>query len=445
MTTETLAPQEHYVAQFEALQGLQPKAPAWLADLRRQAAERFRALGFPTARKGNEAWKYTNVAPIAREAFAYGPGSEALVRVTRAALRRLAPSSTRWRSLVFINGRFAPALSALRLDAGLIQLGNLSETLESHEATVRAHLARHAAFDQDGFVALNTAFLHDGAFVRVTGEAPEPVHVIHVAVDTPSSAASYPRALIIAEPGSRLTLVESFVSLAASRSFTDAATEVVVEEGAAVNHYTFVAQAADAYHVGTTQAVVGRDARYRSWSFTTSGALVRNTLNVLLDAPGAECHLNGLYITSGSQHVDNTTFIDHARPQTTSRENYKGILDGKSRAVFIGKVLVRPDAQKADAHQINRNLVLSEGAEVDTKPSLEIFADDVKCAHGATAGQLDEEALFYLMSRGLDGETARRALVRGFAGEVLDTVTLPPVKRWLERSHIGRITAGGIA
>jgi Fe-S cluster assembly protein SufD len=308
---------------------------------------------------------------------------------------------------------------------------SLAEAIEREPEAVRRHLGQHADWQDDAFTALNTAFIHDGAFIRATAPLQQPVHVVYATAATDPLVA-YPRTLIIADPLSKLTVVETYISLGAQRHFTNAVTEIALAEGANLDHYRLLLENHEAFHVGTTRVYQARDTTYDSLTYEAGGRLARNNEGVLLDAPGASTKLRGLYITSGEQHIDNNINIDHAKPHGTSRLYYKGILDDKSQAVFGGRVLVRRGADKTDAHQQDKNLLLSAEAEVDSKPSLEIFADDVKAGHGATAGALADDSLFYMQSRGLDYDTAMQFLVRGFAGEILDTVTVETLREWLE-------------
>jgi len=430
-----LATQDRYLKDFQAFEGSLPlEGPPWLQELRRQALSRFSELGFPTARKGNEPYKYTDVGPIAKAAFRYPfDGSP---QVEPAAIRAVAPWHDSWLSVVFVNGRYSQALSTAPAALLGARLMNLAEAVRSDGDVVERHLARYATFQDDGFTALNTAFLQDGAFVHVPkdGALPSPLHLIFLAAGNGQPTVSYPRTLIVAGSYSKLTVIESYVGLAPARYFTDAVTEIVLGDGAQVEHYRLLLEGTEAFHVGTSRVYQGRDSTFTSTSFVKGAAIGRNNLSVLLDAPGSSSFLHGLYMTTGSQHIDNYINIDHVKPYCTSRLYYKGILAGKSKAVFGGIVLVRPGAVKTDAEQKDKNLLLSEEAEVDSKPSLEIYADDVKCGHGATAGTVAEDALFYMRSRGLDLETATLFLIKGFAREIIDTVQVEPLRAYLERS-----------
>ena len=393
MTTRTVT--NHRYHEDHLVLAAASAGPAWLTDLRAAGWERFSELGFPTARRGNERWKYTAVAPISRIGFAY--------------------------PYIKVEG-----VDRTDLDFGLPAVSMVS-AFDEHEDAVRQHLGSLAPLDDDGFTALNTAFLHDVAVVRIPDGSDEPVAVSvnHTGPADPDSDQQYarhPRTLIHAGRNANLTVVETYTGPTGPRYFTNAVTEIVVGEGAQVDHYRLLDESPAAFHVGTTRVHQAKDSTFRSASFALGTALARNDFAVLLDGPGAYCSLNGLYYTAQGQHIDNLISIDHAQPNCTSRLNYKGILDGNSRAVFGGEVMVRRNAQKSNAQQTDKNLLLSEDAEVDSKPSLMIYADDVQCGHGATAGQIDAQTLFYLRSRGLDIETASRMLVQAFAREIVDTV-----------------------
>lgn len=395
------------------------------ADLREAGITRFAEVGMPTARKGNERWKYTNVAPIARAEFAYAGESLAVdSSVTRETIQAVAPWSDDWHTLVFVNGRLANDLSSINNIDGL-EVSSLADAAAKHPDIVNRYLAHYAPVSaDDGFGALNTAFLIDGAFVRITGEhGPDnPIHLIFFTTDLGQPSVTYPRILVLAEANSAATVIETYVGTSSSAYFTNAVSEIVLEDGARLTHYRVMNEGSQAFHIGTTRISQGRDTSLTAISFAFGAQLGRNDMHVLLDAPGAECVLNGLYMTSGSQHLDNHISLTHAKPNATSRQLYKGILTDNSRAVFSGQVLVEQDAQKTYAVQKDMNLLLSDGAEVDTKPSLIIYADDVQCFHGAAAGEVDENAVFYMMARGIDKETASNMLIFAYASEIVDQV-----------------------
>jgi Fe-S cluster assembly protein SufD len=414
-----------------------PRDPAWLSNLRRTAKERFRDVGFPAAR---DDWKYTNVAPILKVPFA--PAAEAGPR----RIESFGAADLAGRSgaqLVFVNGRYAAELSSVPPSAAGVEIASLRETLASRPEQVEPHLARIAR-EGNAFADVNSALLEDGAFVRIPAGLvlSEPIHLLFLSEPDFGPTVSHPRNLVIAEPGSQAVIVESWIGTAESLYFTNAVTEVILGEGSVLDFYKLERESTGAFHVATMEVLQKRDSTFNSHSITLGGALVRNDLNVRLDAPGASCTLNGLFLGSGTQHLDNHTKIDHAQPHGTSRELYKGIMSGRSRGVFNGKIIVRPDAQKTDAMQTNKNLLLSNEALVNSEPALEIFADDVKCRHGSTIGQLDETAMFYLRSRGIGEGEARALLVYAFASDVASRIRIAPLRALVE-SQLGLRLSGG--
>lgn len=394
----------------------QPPAPAWLQPLRDTAFARFAELGFPTTH--NEEWRFTNVAPIARTAFVpdagWGLGIDA--KCAKGPIQ-----------LVFANGHLLTRPEAL--PAGL-QVGGFSDD----PAAIAQHLGKHASFAENAFVALNTAMIEDGALVRVARGAviAEPIEILYVSTGAEQPIAVHPRALIVVGADAHCTIVERYHGAGELVYFNNAVTEIVVGDRAVVDHYKVQQESPNAFHIATLQATIGRSATFASHSISLGGALVRNDANATL-SEGSDATLNGLYIVNGTQHIDNHTLIDHTMPHGTSHEIYKGILDGKAHAVFNGKIIVRKDAQKTDSKQTNKNLVLSDDAVVDTKPELQIFADDVRCTHGATIGQLDSEALFYLQSRGIAKSQARSLLTYAFAQDVVDRIKVQSLRDSLEK------------
>jgi Fe-S cluster assembly protein SufD len=428
---------ETYVRQFEAFTtNGGAEGPAWLPGVRRAAIDRFAAVGFPSSR--DEDWRFTPVAPIAQREFQpAGAGS-----VTRDALAPFLFGHVEWPQLVFVNGKFAPELSVLPALAPGVRLGNLAAALRADGDLLERHLTRHARAESTPFAALNTAFLRDGALVHVPADTvlEQPIHLIFVASPSAEGTVAHPRNLIIVERGARASVVESYVSLADGATyFTNAVTEVVSGEDAWTEHTRIQRESERAYHVGLTHVDQARGSHYRSFTLSMGGAIARHNLDVRLNAPGIETLMYGLYLARGEQLVDNHTAIYHDHPNCNSWEVYKGVLDDRSRAVFNGKVFVKPEAQKTDAKQTNRNLLLSPTAKVNTKPQLEIFADDVKCTHGATVGFLDPLGLFYLRSRGIPPETARKIMTYAFAAEVVDEVALEPVREELNRLVLARL------
>jgi Fe-S cluster assembly protein SufD len=405
--------------------------PRWLQDLRDRAAARFTALGFPTVR--DEEWRFTNVAPIAAAEFK--PTGADAAHATESDLAGYLYSDAAVR-VVVVNGHVVPALSRTTgLPAG-VRVGSLALAVTEHTEIVQRYLGQLAEFGTRAFTALNTALAVDGAYVYIPDRVvvEQPIHLLFV---TTSSDASGPimsaaRTLIVAGEQSQVRVVETYVGPGGATYFTNAVTEVVAGEHSIVDHYKVQQESFDAYHVASMHVHASHGANVSSHSFSLGGKLVRNDASALLDGEGAECTLNGLYLADGDRLVDNHTAIDHAKAHCPSHEIYKGILGGRARAVFNGKIIVRQDAQKTDAKQTNRALLLSDEAAINTKPQLEIFADDVKCTPGAAIGQLDEDAIFYLRARGLTYFEARDMLIHAFAGDILDRVKIEPLRLALE-------------
>ena len=429
---------ERYVEDFaEFSKDDAVEVPRWARKLRKQGIERFAAVGFPTTR--DEDWRFTSTAPIAEASY------QTLRTATggTATPPTLAPflfGRTGGPTLVFVNGRYDAALSSRTpLPAGLT-LVPLAEAWREHEDVLEKHLGQIATGEDQAFTALNTAFMYDGALVVVGKEMEidEPVHLIFVSDSTIARTSTHPRILIVAERHSKATVIESWVALGEATYFTNAVTEVHVADGATLHHYKVQRESARAFHVGTIDARQGRDSHFVSFSFAAGAALSRTNVYTVLGGEGCGATLNGLYMLADEQHCDHQTRIEHAQPNCYSREVYKGILDDASHGVFNGKVYVHAIAQKTDGKQTNNTLLLSEKAHVDTKPQLEIFADDVKCTHGATVGRLDQTALFYMKSRGVGAETARKLLTYAFAADVLETIEHQGVREGLEALTLER-------
>jgi Fe-S cluster assembly protein SufD len=431
-----------YLSAFARLQkGSAPGKGSWTRQLRAAAIARFDEIGFPTLQE--EEWRKTSVAPILQVAFQPQPAYTAN-GFTASALERYTFEPWECTHLVFVNGHYAPELSRLRpLPEGVV-VEPLAQALEARRDEIEPHLARHADDRSHAFAALNSAFMQDGVYVRIADgvSIEEPLHLLFISAPRGEPVVSYPRNLIVAGKGSRLSVVESYVGPHHDLYFTDAVTEIVAGEDARVDHYRLQRESEKAFHVALLQADLGRYARLGSWNISLGGALVRTDLNALLGADGAEVRLDGLYITGGSQHVDNHTLIDHAAPGCTSHELYKGVLDDRSRGVFDGRIIVRKDAQKSDAHQTNKNLLVSEDALVDSTPRLQILADDVKCTHGATIGQIDEDAMFYLRTRAISEAAARNLLIQAFVSEVLHGMRIDPIRAGLECLLFTRLRKG---
>jgi len=433
---------DHYLSAFARRQkDLPAGADAWTRPLREAAIARFAGLGFPTMRQ--EEWRKTGIGPILKAPFQ--PQARPVTNgFTGRAIERFTFEPWECTHLVFINGHYAPGLSRLRPFPAGVVVEPLAQALAKRRDEIEPHLARHADDRTHAFAALNTAFMQDGAYLRVPDDTvvDEPVHLLFISTSPDGPVVSYPRNLIVAGKSSRLSVVESYVGPHHDVYFTDAVTEIVVGEDAAVDHYRLQRESEKAFHVGVLQADLGRYARLGSWNISLGGELVRTDLGTLLGAEGGEVRLDGLYITGGAQHVDNHTLIDHASPGCTSHELYKGVLDDRSRGVFDGRIIVRQDAQKSDAHQTNKNLLVSEEALVDTTPRLQILADDVKCTHGATIGQIDEDAMFYLRTRAISEEAARNLLIQAFVSEVLRGMRIEPIRAGLECLLFTRLRKG---
>jgi Fe-S cluster assembly protein SufD len=433
------APLSKYAEAFAAVESA-PGTPAWLAELRKAAHAEFSAIGFPTTR--NEDWHYTSVTPIAERTFRTPKAGGAPATPAGADLLDQAVGEASWPRAVFVNGRFEPGLSSLGSLGKGVRVSTLTAAIKEQPDFVAEHLGKLAAWNAQAFTAFNTAFAQDGLVVHVSRgtKVGAPLHVIHVADAQAAGCMIHPRLLVVVAPLAEFALVESYVASKGVEYFTNAVAEVSIGNGARFHHYKVQRESREAFHVGTLQAAQERGSVFHSFSYASGAALSRTNIYTKLVGEGAEVRLNGLYLVDGAQHADHQTFVEHIAPSCASRELYKGILDGDSHGVFNGKVFVDPEAQKTDGKQTNHALLLSPTARVDTKPQLEIFADDVKCTHGATVGRLDEVALFYLKSRGMGAEHARAVLTYAFAAEVLETVELDPLREGLERIAFERFT-----
>ncbi len=425
---------EAYVHRFaEAKAALAGHGLPWLAGLRERAIEQFAALGFPTRRV--EEWTFTDLRALTRTTFS--PAPRLANGVTGDAVARFLPADLPSHLLVFVNGHHRADLSAVgELSAG-VRLCGLAEALAEAPELLEEQLCRDGALDGHAPLALNTAFMTDGAVLTLArGVALErPVHLLFLATGDEAPAVAHPRNIIVAEAASRATVIETYAAPAAGAYWTNAVTDVVIEADASVRHVKVQAESRDAFHLAVTRVRLAKGSAYNSFVASVGGRLARNEIAAVL-GEGVECRLGGVYLARGRQHLDTTTLIDHARPASFSNEHYRGVLDDSAHGVFQGKIIIRPDAQKTDAHQLNKNLLLSRTAQVDTKPELEIHADDVKCSHGAATGALDAEALFYLRSRGLDTELAQRLLIEAFVGEIIDEVETVAL-----RAHLRRVAA----
>jgi len=431
---------EAYAEAFSRLDsdGLGRERP-WLRKLRKEGFERFSAVGFPTMR--DEDWRFTNLSAIAQTAFRPVRNGHALPSAKQLEPFGMAGAAC---TLVFIDGRLVPALSSFgKLPCG-VTVASLADELVNNPGAVELHLGRYLDIQRDPFSALNTAFIEDGAYIHVAKSAviEGPIHLLYVATPQEFPAVTHPRNLIVTEENSQATIVEDYVSLG-GKAFCNTVTELVAADHSIISHYMIEREDAQSFNVSTLRIQQGRAADVASHSVLMGGSLVRNNVHPVLNGEGGECLINGLFVGSDRQHLDNYMLVEHASPRCASRQFYNGILAGHAHGVFHGRIIVHKDAQKTDAKQTNRNLLLSDTAQIDTKPQLEIYADDVKCTHGATIGQIEEDALFYLRSRGIDEASARRLLLMAFANECLERMKEGPARRHVDsliQNYVASVT-----
>ena len=418
--------------------GSRDDEPRWLRDMRTRAARRFEALGFPSTR--GDDWRYTSTSSIAELDFRAlrEPGGD----VEAADLTPFHFGAGGWTTLVFVNGRYDDALSSAGVESPGVTVLPYARAIDEMEDLVRDNLGTITSYEQNAFTALNTALHLDGAVIHVGRDmaAAAPIHLLFVSDANLAKGSAQPRVLIVAERNSKATVVESYVSLGEATYFTNAVTEISLGDGATVAHYKIQRESPRSYHVGTVDVRQGRDSHLVQFSFATGAALSRTNIYTTLAGEGCGATLNGLYLGTGTQHVDHQTRIEHQAENCYSREVYKGILDDTAHGVWNGKVYVHPEAQKTDGKQENHTLLLSDRAVIDTKPQLEIFADDVKCTHGATIGRIDKTALFYMKSRGVGAARARQLLTYAFAADVLEKIELEPLRDALEAIAMFRFT-----
>ena len=431
MTTIGNPSSEGYLESLLAGQPALPASPlSSLNALRAEAVDRVGVLTVPTVR--DEEWRFTDISPLTRQTFqpARARGPRGLVDVDRFDLPEAA---TR---LVFVDGVYVPELSRIAHDGAVV--GNLSAVDSAQGEIVARHLGRHTEFRDNVFAALNTAFVHDGAIVIVPdGTAvAAAIHLLFIARE--EDAASYPRCLVVAGRGSAAKVVEDFVSLADGAYFTDAVTEIAVAQNARIDHVRIQREGRQAFHIGNGAVSLASGARFHSVSVALGARISRYNLSVKHDAEGASCTIDGLAAIAERQLADTHTSIDHLKAHGVSRQLHKCIVGGAAHAVFNGKIFVHPHAQQTDSSQSSRNLLLGARAQVDTKPQLEIFADDVKCAHGATVGRLDDDAIFYLRSRGLSDAAARNLLTYAFGAEIVDRIPVASLRQRLEATLLAQ-------
>ncbi|MBZ0254553.1 Fe-S cluster assembly protein SufD [bacterium] len=435
-TTELQEAKAPYQAAFEALSNtVTGQEPAWLSEIRKEAFARFDEMGFPTTRQ--EEWRFTNIRALAAQQFS---GADAAASYPKDAFEAASlPKQDAYR-LVFVNGFFSTELSDLSGIPANIKVGSLASALASDPAAVEPHLARSGSYEANAFAALNTAMMRDGAVVFVPQGAilDKPVHLVYLTNASEGAVVSYPLTLVIAGNNSEFNVIESFAGIGEAY-FTNAVTEIVAGENVKVHLVRLQREEETAYHISTTKALLAKDANVKHHNVCYGAALARNSIDALLDAEGIDCTLNGLVLTHGKQHTDNQTTLIHEKPHCHSWEMYKSILDGEAQSVFKGKIFVQQDAQKTDAKQNSQGLLLSDKAVVHAMPQLEIYADDVKCTHGATTGRLNEQAIFYAQTRGISKKQARAMLTYAYAKEVVDEIPLEAVREELDAMISNRI------
>ncbi|HYL97581.1 MAG TPA: Fe-S cluster assembly protein SufD [Blastocatellia bacterium] len=427
-----------YVTDFDRELKNDAKKPAWLGSIKESAFKRFLELGFPTTRLEN--WKYTNASPIATTPFALGAPD---LKSFDARVLETAPlGDLDCARIVVIDGVYAGTIGGKTSNNSAVRVESLAKAIAEEDPIVTKHLTRYANYTKNAFAALNTAFIKDGVALHIPDGAivEDPIYILFVSTGNGPNGVSHPRALVTAGRDCQATVIQGFIGFGSEKWLTNAVTEIVIGENSRIDHFNLQDESRQAYHVATLQVNQGRSSGFHTHSIALGGALVRNDVNDVLDGEGAEATLDGLYVETGDQFVDNHTLIDHAQPHCSSREVYKGILDGKAKGVFDGSIIVRKDAQKTDARQSNKNLLLSGEAEINTKPQLEIFADDVKCSHGATIGQIDQESIFYLRSRGIDLESARSIMMYAFANEILDRIKSERLRSKIGKAVFARLS-----
>jgi Fe-S cluster assembly protein SufD len=426
---EKISPLTHFTKLEKHVDG--NALPGWVDKLKRNALARFELVGFPAAK--SEAWRHTNLSPIVKtnwELAGAGSAADVAPLVEQFTFGREAVVE-----LVFVNGRYVGELSRVgKLPRG-VRVGSLAEALASDGDVVQRHLAKHASIEANPFVALNTGFVSDGAYLHLPGGTTieQPIHLLLISTgggERPT--VSHPRVLVVAEDNVHATVVESYVGRADQAYFTNAVTEIVTGADCHIDHCRLQQESLKANHVSTMQVELGRATTFVSHAVTTGGKLTRNDLNCLMNGERAYATLNGLVLIGGDQHCDNHTLLHHEKPNCPSHELYKHVLSGKATGVFKGQIFVQKDAQKTDSKQNSKTLLLSDDAYMNSQPALEIYADDVKCTHGSTTGPVDEDMVFYLRTRGVSLEAARHLLTYAFAADVTRRIKVEPVRRRIE-------------
>jgi len=398
-----------------------------LHHLRMRALRSFQDIGYPTTK--HEEWKYTNVLPLSHYDFEISDSLKFGI-IEQKDIEKYQFNGLENRCLVFIDGHYSSELSRTTGITDNIEIVSLKKAIEKNPELISSHVAKYLSFEDQSFISLNTAFIQDGIFINIPDNVcvEKPVHLLYLSAPEAKPGANFPRNLITAGRSSEITFVETYAAVREGLYFTDAVSEIVLQENAKVERIKIQNESSQAYHIAALQAVQERNSRFIDYNISLGAALTRNDIGSKFRGENGYCELNGMYSGNRKQHVDNHTTIDHATPHCESHELYKGILDDTAEGVFNGKIFVRPDAQKTNAIQSNNCILLSDQARIDTKPQLEIFADDVKCTHGATIGQLNEDAYFYMRTRGIEKSDARTLLIYAFASEVVDKITFDPVR-----------------
>ncbi len=418
---------DRYLETFEQFSRGAATQLGWLKSLRQEGFARFSETGFPTTH--DEDWRFTNISPISQTPFEIA----ARTRIKPGDLEQFGLAGFEC-LLVFVNGRYAAELSRVPSLGQGVKVSSLSGQISTDSAAVEKHLGQYLNIQRDSFAALNTAFIEDGVYVHVAKNTVvrTPIYVLYVSAPGTVATMDHPRNLIVIEESAQATVVEDYVSLGEGTAFSNTVTELVAESNSVVSHYMLVREAVNTYNVSTLRIQQGRSSNVSTHSLLLSGSILRNNVHPVLAGEGAECLINGLFMVNSGQTMDNYMLVEHAAPHCASRQFYNGVLNGQGHGVFHGRIIVHKDAQKTDAKQTNRNLLLSDDAQIDTKPQLEIYADDVKCTHGATIGQVEENALFYLRSRGLDEASAKHLLLLAFANECLDRMNSAQMRKYVE-------------
>ncbi|MEW6702229.1 MAG: Fe-S cluster assembly protein SufD [Bacteroidota bacterium] len=432
---------EWYLSNFESFEDkLNGQSKSFLHDIRKEALNKLAEFDFPTNR--NEEWKYTNVSPILKDNFV--PAVNAgLPKLSKDEIKKYLFHNFDYHLVVFLNGIYSEELSEIYELPKDVVVGGLNKTAKESPTLINQHINKLSKID-NAFNALNTAYTFDGLVVIVPdGKFLEkPIQVLYLNTSDQDLILSQPRNLIVAGKNSQVNVIANYQGYGRKKYFSNVVTEVFVDENGTANLYKVQNENEESYHIEKVQAYQKKGSLFNHYNVTFGGAIVRNDINSILDDENIETHYYGLYLANGKQHVDNHTFVDHAKPNCMSNELYKGILDDNSRGVFNGKIIVRKDAQKTNAYQQNKTILLSKGAVIDAKPQLEIFADDVKCSHGATVGHLDEESEFYIRSRGVPKELAKSMLIRAFANDVIETIKIEPLKEQINHmifEHLHRV------